>query len=147
MRSMWKRKWVVIPVAATIILVAGAAGAVALADPGSDSSAAALAQSITTTTVQSGGDAAGVTPAVEELGNRRAKLQHRLDQIKKRWADARAKMTPEDQAAFDQLQDKAKTQQEELRQARKDLAETLKQMRALVKKYHPATTTTSAPTN
>jgi hypothetical protein len=138
MKSIWKRKWVVIPVAVAIILAAGAVGAVALADPGSNDSTAASAQLVTATTAQTTSDAAVATQA---LAQRRAKVQERLEQLRKRWAEARAKMTPADQAAFDQLREKAKDQRQTLRQARQDLGGTLKQMRALVQKYRPATTT------
>jgi hypothetical protein len=146
MRRIWKHKWIVVPVAAVIVLAAGAVGAVALAGPGDGGSSAAVASLVTGSAVQAAGDpGTGMTQAVQELSKRRAKLQERLERIKQRWADARAKMSPADQAAFDQLQQKAKGQRETLQNARKDLAETLKQMRALVKKYQPATTTTSAP--
>jgi hypothetical protein len=143
MKSIWKRKWVVIPVAVAIILAAGAVGAVALADPGSNDSTAASAQLVTATTAQATSDTAVATQA---LAQRRAKVQERLEQLKKRWAEARAKMTPADQAAFDQLREKAKDQRQALRQARQDLGGTLKQMRALVQKYRP-TTTTQVPAN
>jgi prephenate dehydrogenase len=142
MRSIWKHKWVVMSVAVAIILAVGAVGAVALADPGSNDSTATAAQLVTATTVPATGDTAVATQA---LGQRRAKVLERLEQLKKRWADARAKMTSADQAAFDQLLEKVKDQRQTLRQARADLGTTLKQMRALVQKYQPTTTTTEAP--
>jgi hypothetical protein len=138
MKRIWKHKWVVMPAAVAIILAAGAVTAVALADPGNGDATAAPAQLVTATTVQSAGD---TTQAVQALGQRRAKLQQRLEQLKERWAQVRAKMTPQDQAAFDQLLGKAKDQRQALQQARQDLAGTLKQMRALVQKYRPTTTT------
>lgn len=157
MKGVWKRKWMVIPVAVAALLAAGAVGAVALAtpgsgDPGRDSGeivAAATVAATTDTTV------AQVAPAAKELGKRKAHIQERrerikdrLERFKDRWVDARSRMTAEDQAAFDQLQDKAEGQREALRQAREDLAETLKQMRELARKYPPAnTTTTAAPAN
>ena len=144
MRSIWKHKWIVMPVAVAIVLAAGAIGAVALADPGSGDSTATPAQLVTATTAQTTGD---TTQAVQALGQRRAKVQERLEQLKKRLADARAKMTPSDQAAFDQLLQTAKGQLNTLRQARQDLGGTVKQMRALVQKYKATTTTTEAPAN
>lgn len=148
MRSIWKRKWIVIPVAAVILLAVGAVGAVALADPGDDSGEepALVATAATPAAeVAAGESGAGLTQVAQNVKDRRAKLKERLERIKKRWADTRVKMTPADQAAFDQLQNTAKTQRETIQEARKSLAETLKQMRALVQKYRPATTTTSAP--
>ena len=143
MRSIWKRKWIVMPVAVAIILAAGAVGAVALAGPGGSESTAVPVQLVTATTAQTTGDTAA---AAQALGQRRAKLQERLEKLKERWAQARAKMTPQDQTAFDQLLGKAKDQREALKQARQDLGGTLKQMRALVQKYRP-TPTTEAPAN
>ena len=142
MRSIWKHKWIVIPVAVAIVLAVGTIGAVALADPGSGDSTASPAQLVTATTAQTGGTA----QTLQALGQRRATLQARLEQLKKRWTEARAKMSPTDQAAFDQLLQTAKGQQGTLRQARQDLIGTLKQMQALVQKYR-ATTTTEAPAN
>jgi hypothetical protein len=144
MSSIWKHKWIVMPVAVAIIMAAGAVGAVALADPGSGDATASPAQLVTATTAPATGD---TTPAVQALGQRGAKVQERLQQIKKRWAEARSKMSPTDQAAFDQLLQTAKGQRETLRQDRQDLAGTLKQMRALVQKYPATTTTTEAPAN
>jgi hypothetical protein len=150
MRGIWKRKWIVIPAAAVIVLAAGAVGAVALADPGGDEPSTEVALAATTATTATTATALGTadpgaTRNAQEISERRAKLRERLERIKKRWADARAKMSPADQAVFDQLQQKAKGQRETLREARKDLGETLKQMRTLVRQYQPATTTTSAP--
>jgi hypothetical protein len=138
MRSIWKPRWVVIPMAVAIILAAGAVGAVALAGPGSNDSTAVPAQLVTATTAGVTGD---TTPAAQAPGLRKAKLLQQLEQIKQRWAQARTKMTPTDQAAFDQLLQKAKDQRQTLQQARKDLGGTLKEMRALVQKYRPTTTT------
>jgi uncharacterized protein involved in exopolysaccharide biosynthesis len=142
MKALWKRKWIVIPVAAAIVLAAGAVGAVALASPG-DNSAAAAATELVTATTQTAGDT--TAPALDQVAKRKAKVQERLDRVKKRWAEARAKMTPEDAALFDQLKGKSQDQREALQQARKDLGGTLKQMRELVQKYKPATTTTTVP--
>jgi hypothetical protein len=148
MGSMWKHKWIVIPVVVAIVLAAGAVGAVALASPGDNGSAVTAAELVTaaTLTTQTAGDTAA--PVLDQVAKRKAKVQERLDRVKKRWAEARAKMTPEDQALFDQLKGKSQDQREALQQARKDLGGTLKQMRELVQKYLPATTTTTeAPAN
>ena len=77
------------------------------------------------------------------LGQSRAKLQQRLEQLRQRWAKARSTMSPGDQATFDQLLQSAKDQRQALKDARQNLVQTLKQMRDLVKKYQPATTTTT----
>jgi hypothetical protein len=146
MSHVWKRKWFAVPIAAIIVLGAGAVGAVAVAGPGGGGSEIALAEPVAGTTVQANGEAAvGETRGLNRIERRWAALHERLERIKQRWLDARARMTPADQAAFDQLQEKAEVQREALREAREDLAETLKEMRALVKKYLPATTTTSTP--
>jgi hypothetical protein len=147
MKWMWKRKWIVLPLAAAIILAAGAVGAVALASPG-DSGAAAGALSAgtaTVTTASAGASAAGdLSGLAGLLGERKAKLQQRLENLKQRWGAARATMSPEDQAAFDQFLQKAKDQRDTLKQDRQDLLQTLKSMRDLVKKYQPAATTTTS---
>ena len=75
MRSIWKRKWIVMPVAVAIILAAGAVGAVALADPGGSDSTAVPAQLVTATTAQATGDTA---PVAKALAQRRAKVQEQL---------------------------------------------------------------------
>jgi hypothetical protein len=152
MRSIWKRKWIIAPVAVAIILAIGAVGAVALAGPG-DQNATVSGQTLT--------NATGIAPTVATVGvqstgstlpgqalreARRARLQQRLEQLKQRWTQARAKMTPADQAAFDQLTQTAKDQRTALQKARADLKSTLKQMRGLVQKYRPQSTTpTTAP--
>jgi predicted nucleic acid-binding Zn-ribbon protein len=143
MKNIWKHKWVVMPIAVAIILAAGAVAAVALADPGNAASTATAAQLVTATTAQSTG---ATTQAVSALAQRRAKLQQRLEQLRQRLAQIRAKMTPQDQAALDQLLGTVKDQRQALQQARQDLAGTLKQMRTLVQKYRP-TITTVAPAN
>ena len=145
MKGLWKHKWVVIPLGAAVILAAGAVGAVALASPAADDSQQASVEVAAALPATSDAAAEQVAPAVEEVGNRKAKVQERLERIKKRLDDARSRMTPEDRAAFDRLQGKAKGQRETLRQAREDLAETQKQIRDLVKKYPPTTTTTAPP--
>lgn len=144
MRRIWRRKWIIVPVTAAIVLAAGAVGAVALAGPGTEGSEIVALESVTATTWQAAGEV-GQGGVVAELGERRGKLQERLERIKQRWLEARSRMTPEDQATFDRLTEKAKGQREALREAGKDLAETLKEMRALVREYRPPTTTTSAP--
>lgn len=148
MRSLWRRKWLVIPVAAVIVLVAGAAGAIAVADPGGDGSDSVLSESRTAATVALAGEvAADPGQSVDEIEKLRAKILERLERIKQRWEDARGRMTPDDQSAFDRLREEAKDRREALREARQDLTETLKQMRDLVRKYLPAPPTTSTPQN
>jgi hypothetical protein len=154
MGRIWKHKWIVMPIAVAIILAAGAVGAVALADPGGTDATAVGAQPSTATLVVAVGDTTTTalasddaalqdTQLVNALAQGKAKLQQRLEQLKKRWAAARAKMSPEDQASFDQLLQKAKDQRQALRDARKNLLQTLKDMRSLVQKYKPATTATT----
>ena len=150
MKWMWKRKWIVLPLAVAIILAAGAVGAVALASPGAGGSTAGAvsAGATTVTTGSAGAPAAGdlgdLSGLAGRLGERKAKLQQRLENLKQRWAAARATMSPQDQAAFDQSLQKAKDQRDTLKQDRQDLLQTLKSMRDLVKKYQPAATTTTS---
>ena len=142
MRSIWKRKWIIAPIAVVIILAIGAVGAVALAAPG-DENPPASAQLTATTAIQSTAGAQSTTDPQQRQAlreQRKAKAQERLARQKARWAQARAKMTPEDQAAFDKLLPTIADQRAALQQAREDLKGTLKQMRDLVRKYKPQTT-------
>jgi len=136
MRSIWKHKWIVVPVVVAIILAAGAVSAVALAGPGNNTAVAESSQLVTASTsaVQPAAPAQSLQTLRERL---RARLQNRLDLLKQRWARIRATMTPEDQTAFDQLQQTAKDQQAAVQKARQDLLSTLQQMRALIQKYRP----------
>ena len=142
MRSMWKRKWIIAPIAVAIILAIGAVGAVALAAPG-DENPPASAQVTATTATQSTAGAQSTTDPQQKQAlkeQRKARMQHRLERQKERWAQARAKMTPEDQAAFDKLLPTITDQRAALQKAREDLKGTLKQMKDLVRKYQPKTT-------
>jgi hypothetical protein len=145
MQSIWKRKWVIAALAMGIILAVGAVGAVAVAGPG-DETVALAEQTTVTTAVQT---PAGDPPGPALLGNCRdrirGRVQDRIERIKERWTDTRENMSPEDQAAFDQLTQKAKDQRAQLEKDAQALRETLGQMRDLVQKYRPqATTTTTA---
>ena len=142
MRSTWKRKWIIAPIAVAIILAIGAVGAVALAGPG-DENLPASAQVTATTGIQSTTGLQSTTDPQQRQAlreQRKARMQDRLARQKERWAQARAKMTPEDQAAFDKLLPTIADQRAALQQAREDLKGTLKQMRDLVRKYKPQTT-------
>lgn len=148
MKSIWKRKWVIVPIAVAIVLGIGAVGAVALAGPGDQNvtpSGQASAQLLTaSTSVQSPG-ASLPRQALKE--QRKALLQQRLERMKQRWAQVREKMTPEDQATYDRLTQTAKDQRAALQKARQDLKGTLQQMRRLAQKYRPqGTPPTAAPT-
>jgi flagellar motility protein MotE (MotC chaperone) len=150
MRSIWKRKWVVVPMAVAIVLAIGAVGAVALAGPGDQdgtTSSQASAQLQTATTSAPSPGATLQRKALKE--QRKALQQQRLERSKQRWTQTRAKMTPADQATYDRLTQAAKDQQAALQKARQDLKDTLKQMRDLVQKYRPqsTTSTTAAPTS
>jgi hypothetical protein len=141
-RSMWKRKWIIAPIAVAIILAIGAVGAVALAAPG-DENPPASAQLTATTAIQSTTAAQSTTDTQQKQAlkeQRKAKAQERLARQKERWAQARAKMTPEDQAAFDKLLPTITDQRAAVEKAREDLKGTLKQMKDLVRKYQPKTT-------
>jgi hypothetical protein len=147
MRSIWKHKWVIVPIAVAIILAAGAVGAVALADPeGQNITTQSRPATVTTaaaTTQVATQSTAAAQPGQALRERLKARIQQRLETLKQRWTQARTKMSPDDQKSFDQLLQTAKDQQAALQKARQDLRATLKQMQDLVKKYRLQTTTTS----
>lgn len=84
----------------------------------------------------------------EEL---KQQIQERREQMEARHQAildlVREKMSPEDQQRLDQLIAEAEKEREALRRAGEDLRETATEIRGLVEKYLPATTTTTeAPT-
>jgi hypothetical protein len=152
MRSIWKRRWMIVAVAVAVILAVGAVGAVAVAGPGDEM--VALADPTTATTgVQAPAGVqppAGDQPGPGVWGKYRERLRDRvhdrMERIKERWTEARKSMSPADQATFDQLTQKAKDQRAQLEKDAQALRETLGQMRDLVQKSRAlGTTTTTAP--
>jgi ABC-type transporter Mla subunit MlaD len=136
MKRIWKRKGVIALVIAAVVLALGATGAVALATgPGDEGRAGAPTLLVTATT--------DVGPALAPSGEWRERLRDRLERLQARVAELRAKMTPEDRAAFDRLLETAKEQRQVLREAREDLRDTLQQMRDLTGKYRGGTATTA----
>jgi hypothetical protein len=162
MKSIWRRKWLVAVIAVAIFL---SVGAVAWAATGDDPVATDEATAATSTTgasaastdstdiaesliaglAQSLGDgsgtpadrAAAATKAVRARGEkwlqRQAAIMEKL----------RESMSASDQALYDKLVENFKQQREALKEARKNLADTVKQLRDLRDKYLPATTSTT----
>jgi hypothetical protein len=165
MRSIWKKKWFVIAAAVAIFL---SVGAVAWAATGDDDPAAATtaASETTPTTAAAADDAITAESIIAGLaqglgdgsGTPADKASAAVKQIKQRaqkWAQRQAalmnklreSMTPADQALYDQLVTKLKQQREALKEARKNLGATLKDLRDLRDKYLDATTATTAPSS
>ncbi len=146
MRRLWKHKWLVVVSAVVLVL---ALGTVAWATTGGQGTPTAASATVTTATGSTGTTAVqGQHPLLRE------RIKLRVEKIKARdqalVEQARAKMTPTEQATLDQLIAKAKDQQTALQQARQNLGQTLKDIRGLVGKYLPAngagTTSTTATT-
>ncbi len=72
---------------------------------------------------------------VEQWQKRMKQWQERAGDWQSFLQELREKMTPADQAQFDQLMEQLKSQREALTKARQDLGETLKKLRDLVEKY------------
>lgn len=144
MKRIWKHKWLVIAGSAAIFLsIAAVAWAASGNDTATGGSTAVVAADSGSTVTSVAGDA-GAQATVAKLKDA---LKQRMGQFMKRQEallqQLRAKMSPGDQALLDQLVAKAKDQRDALRQARQNLADTLKQLRDLRNKYLDATTTTT----
>ncbi|MCL5736654.1 MAG: hypothetical protein M1274_13920 [Actinobacteria bacterium] len=148
MRKMWKHKWIVVGVALVVFLSVGTA-AWAAAGSGGPSAAtglAGVATLATTATTQ------GPPPALGAPNSRRAALKERCQQFAQRQQQLldllREKMSPADQAKYDQLTQQIKDQQAALQKARTDLSTSLKDLRDLTNKYLnvPATGGTTSTT-
>ena len=134
MKRLWKHKWLIVASAIVLVLVLGT---VAWATTGGSGTPTAVNSIVTTVT----GSTATTTVAGQST-SLRERIKQRIEKIRARdqalVKAARAKMTPADQATLDQLTVKAQDQQAVLKQARQDLGQTLKDIRALVGKYQPA---------
>ena len=147
MKSIWRKKWLVAVVAVAIFL---SVGAVAWAATGDDAAAtgeasATTASSLVAGLAQSLGDGSGTPPeraaaAAKTLRQRGEKWLQRQAAIMEK---LRGSMSASDQALYDTLVETFKQQREALKEARKNLADTTKQLRDLRDKYLPATTGTT----
>lgn len=141
MRRIWRRKWLIAAVTLTVFLSVGAvAWAAAGGDgqaPGSAGDGQSPADDAIVALAGSQGQAltiaAGQGPLKREL--LKEKREQRIKRNEALMKLVRDKMTPQDQAAYDQLVQKAKDQRAVLKQAREDLAKTVKDLRELTKKY------------
>lgn len=162
MKSIWRKKWLVAVIAVAIFL---SVGAVAWAAAGDDPVATDEASATTATTAtaatstdsvdvaeslivglaQSLGDGSG-TPAERAAAATKA-VRARGEKWLQRQAaimeKLRESMSASDQALYDKLVENFKQQREALKEARKNLADTVKQLRDLRDKYLPATTSTT----
>jgi flagellar biosynthesis/type III secretory pathway protein FliH len=138
MKTIWKRKWLVVVATLAMVLSLGAVawaatdGGVAtdeevasdaVAQEGTAEVGAAVSEGDSETTAT--GVGAGLRQGLKE---RREKMMQRLE-------DLREKMTPEDQGVYDELSQTIKELRATIKEARQDLAATLKELRQLVGKY------------
>ncbi len=123
MKHLWKRKWLLMALTLAIFL---SVGAVAWAAGNGGSPAVSDEQQILTAAVRS------ERPTREALKEKREQW---IERHKALMELVREEMTPEDQAAYDQLVQTAKEQREALAQAREALKATLVDLRELTDKY------------
>jgi hypothetical protein len=136
MRTMLRRKWLVIAATLAIFLSVGAV-AWAATDEGAAAGTAtqeetgavnaAVAEDDSGTAVEGAG--AGLRQATKEA--RQQWLKHKAAKME----ELREDMTPEDQALYDQLVETLKEKRAALQEARKDLGATVKELRELAHKY------------
>ena len=138
MRRLWKQKWLVVLGALTMFLSIGAA-AWAISDDGSAAGNGPGTAECTgvecSDCTQAGPQQQGEGPGAELRERLKERREQRLERYKALVESLRDDMTPADQALYDQLVQEAKDKQEALREAREDLADTLKELRTLTDKY------------
>jgi len=164
MKSIWRKKWLVAVIAVAVFLSVGAVAWAATGDdpvatdeatatttPVSTSTSTAstdstdIAESLVAGLAQSLGDGSG-TPAERAAAATKA-VRARGEKWLQRQAaimeKLRESMSASDQALYDKLVETFKQQREALKEARKNLADTTRQLRDLRDKYLPATTSTT----
>jgi hypothetical protein len=163
MKTIWRKKWLVLVVAVAIFL---SIGAVAWAAAGADdpaastaTTAAAAATAATATSDElSAGAASLIAGLTQGLGDgsgtpaeKAAAAAKVMKQRGEKWLQRqaalmeklRADMSPADQALYDKLVAAFKQQRDALKEARQNLVETVKQLRGLRDKYVDTTTSTT----
>lgn len=159
MKRLWKRKWLVIPLALVIFLSVGAVAWAATSGGSSDQELCATeGAGKPFAFVSLGGNGedivrgdADLKEALKEAGatvreamkDAGARLRKAIKAAREHWREERAdkmeslrdEMTPGDRALYDDLVEKLQDQQEELREVREELKETLGELRELCEKY------------
>ena len=143
MKSIWRKKWLVAVIAVAIFLSVGAVAWAAASDDGATDTAPA-------STAPAGGAESLIVDLTEGLGDDSAAVAETvaagakaMRQRAEKWikrqealmAKLRESMSPADQALYDKLVATAKEQREILKEARKNLADTVKQIKQLRDKY------------
>lgn len=145
MKRLWRRKWLVIPVALIIFLSVGAVAWATTGGDAADEVGSIAAGKATLITSASAGDETGakVRESVREAA---AGLRKAMQAAREHWREKRAdrvakmealreEMTPEDEALYDALLDKLEGQRAELKELKEDIKETLDGLRELHRKY------------
>ncbi|MBN1320072.1 MAG: hypothetical protein JXA87_04435 [Thermoleophilia bacterium] len=145
MKRLWKRKWLVIPVASVIFLSVGAVAWATTGGEPADEVGSIAGEAGALAAVVSVGDEAGakVREAVKEAA---VGLKKAMEAAREHWREKRAdraaqeealreEMTSEDKALYDALLEKLEGQRAELRELREEMKETVDGLRELRKKY------------
>jgi hypothetical protein len=136
MKKSGSHKWL-LGVGALVVVLS--LGAVACGSADSDQAAAMRGMGPGERLQAAGGNAGGNGATSSPAAQRRQAMQERREARAERQQalleNARAKMSQQDQAAFDQLTETLKQQRAAVQGANQDLAATLKELRALVDKY------------
>ncbi|HLA82282.1 MAG TPA: hypothetical protein VJP78_11800 [Thermoleophilia bacterium] len=148
MKRMWKRKWLVAGGALVIFLSIGTV-AWATSGPGNGPAGAPPANAGAAVLAVAG---TGETDAIslEAFKAKRAALKEKCERFIQRQKAlfdlVRDKMSPADQATYDQLVQQAKDQREALQKAGADLRSTMKELHDLTQKYIDAQTGSTSTT-
>jgi hypothetical protein len=129
LRSLWKRKWLLMVLALAVFLSVGAAAWAA--GTGDDQTPTGDQQIADTAKVFVAAGKPG--PLTQDAFKQKREL--RVERRKAMLQLVREKMTAEDQALYDQLVKTAEEQREALREAREAVKSTLKELRDLTDKY------------
>jgi alpha-L-fucosidase len=154
MKTIWRKKWLVLVAAVALFL---SIGAVAWAAAGDDDQAVSSTTTAATGELPAGaesliaglteglGDGTG-TPAEKAAAAAKVMKQRGQKWLQRQAAlmeKLRGEMSADDQALYDKLVETFKQQREALKEARQNLAETVKQLHGLRDKYLDITTSTT----
>ncbi len=138
MKTIWKRKWLVMALTIAIVLLVGTTAWAAAGEGNTAGSAVSGGQgaAVAGTGVCQG----GLGTECSELGDAvRKTIRDKAGECAERQAKLmevlRGDMSPEDQALYDELVETVKSQRETLQEARENLQSTLAQIRDLVDGY------------